>query len=191
LSVVYAIASGKEAARQIDKFLGGEGKVKDLIKKDVKDASLEKIEDFANLKRIDMPILNIKDRKTSFKLIELGYDKGLAIREAIRCLRCDLRADIPPSPRPPEFMFEMDKSNIENLPEAEGVVQLLDEKMNVIAISGSANIKKYLEEKLNSSTKAKFYIYELDPMYTKRESELLQEYLRKHGRLPEGEEDLF
>jgi len=191
LSVVYAIASGKEAAQQIDKFLGGEGKVKDLIKKDVKDASLEKIEDFANLKRIDMPILNIKDRKTSFKLIELGYDKGLAIREAIRCLRCDLRADIPPSPRPPEFMFEMDKSNIENLPEAEGVVQLLDEKMNVIAISGSANIKKYLEEKLNSSTKAKFYIYELDPMYTKRESELLQEYLRKHGRLPEGEEDLF
>jgi hypothetical protein len=33
-------------------------------------------------------------------------------------------------------------------------------------------------------------MFEKAPMYTKRESELLQEFLQQHGRLPEGNDEL-
>ena len=41
---------------------------------------------------------------------------------------------------------------------------------------------------------ASFFLYEEEKMYTKRESELLQNYLSQHGRLPKGNDlpdDLF
>ena len=48
------------------------------------------------------------------------------------------------------------------------------------------------EKIVQTSTKAKFFLYEEDPMYSKRESELIQDYLREHGCMPpgEGEDDL-
>jgi len=42
--------------------------------------------------------------------------------------------------------------------------------------------------------KARYFMYEEEPMYTKRESELLQQYIAQHGQMPEGNrelEDLF
>ncbi len=34
--------------------------------------------------------------------------------------------------------------------------------------------------------KAKFFAFEEEPMYTKRESELLQMYIQQHGQMPGG-----
>ena len=54
-----------------------------------------------------------------------------------------------------------------------------------------------LQEKLNSETKAKYFWFEPDPMYTKRESELIQQFLQQFGKMPEGDgegddlDDLF
>ncbi len=31
---------------------------------------------------------------------------------------------------------------------------------------------------------ARFFVWEADPMYTKRESELIQQFLQQHGQLP-------
>ncbi len=73
-------------------------------------------------------------------------------------------------------------------------MQLLDEKKRIIYIAGTPNLKQALKEQLYSNQKARFFIYEEDPMYTKRESELIQRFLQKHGHLPpqnEDVEDLF
>jgi predicted metal-dependent HD superfamily phosphohydrolase len=48
---------------------------------------------------------------------------------------------------------------------------------------------------LKSYEKAKYFVWEEEPMYTKRESELLQQFMQRYGKMPEGnagiEEDLF
>ncbi len=47
-----------------------------------------------------------------------------------------------------------------------------------------------LEEHLSTNYNARFFNYEEDPMYIKRESELLQHFMQEFGRFPEGNEDL-
>ncbi|KUK52289.1 MAG: Putative dehydrogenase [Desulfotomaculum sp. 46_296] len=42
---------------------------------------------------------------------------------------------------------------------------------------------------MEDGSNAQFFIYEEEPMYTKRESELLQMYLQEHGKLPSGSDD--
>ena len=57
------------------------------------------------------------------------------------------------------------------------------------AIKGVDNIKQALSEIVETSDKAKYFLCDRDPMYSKRESELIQEYLQQHGRMPAGEGD--
>lgn len=80
------------------------------------------------------------------------------------------------------------------VPEVEGIYQLLDEQENVIYIKGAINLQRELEEQLELYEKARYFTYEEEPMYTKRESQLLQQYIAEHGQMPEGNrelEDLF
>jgi hypothetical protein len=62
-------------------------------------------------------------------------------------------------------------------------------------VDGNSNIRKGMQEVLNSGDdwvqKAKYLHFEETLMYTMRESELIQQYLQEHGKLPEGNEDLF
>lgn len=77
-SVVEAIASGREAAMIIDKYLGGDGDIEEsLYDKEVPNPLIGTIENFANLNRI--------------KHISQGCE---ACSEASRCLQCDLRLQI-------------------------------------------------------------------------------------------------
>jgi formate dehydrogenase beta subunit len=75
------------------------------------------------------------------------------------------------------------------VPELAGVYQLLDGEKAVLAIKGVINMHQALEEELGSNDQACFFIFEEDEMYTKRESELLQQYLQQHGELPGGGAD--
>jgi hypothetical protein len=61
--------------------------------------------------------------------------------------------------------------------------------MVVYAIKGVDDIKQALSEIVETSERAKYFLYDQDPMYSKRESELIQEYLQQHGRMPAGERD--
>jgi hypothetical protein len=54
-------------------------------------------------------------------------------------------------------------------------------------IKGTANLRSDLESELDSA--ARFFEFEEDPMYSKRESELLQQHLQKYGEMPSGGED--
>jgi hypothetical protein len=49
------------------------------------------------------------------------------------------------------------------------------------------HVCQLLEEIENE--KAKFIAFEVEPMYTKRESELLQMYMQQFGKLPGGGDD--
>ncbi|KKL51446.1 hypothetical protein LCGC14_2295390 [marine sediment metagenome] len=57
-------------------------------------------------------------------------------------------------------------------------------------IQGTDNLRLALEEQLSTNLNACFFNYEEDPMYTKRESELLQQFMQEFGRFPEENEDL-
>lgn len=63
-------------------------------------------------------------------------------------------------------------------------------RKNIIYIAGTPNLKQALEEQLSSRKDARYFNYEEDPMYTKRESELIQQFLQEHGHLPPGNQEV-
>jgi predicted molibdopterin-dependent oxidoreductase YjgC len=100
-------------------------------------------------------------------------------------------------PLPPEEYSYFDEENIEGVPEAEGVITLLDEFKRVIYIKGADNIREALKDKLSLKDRVKYFKYEISKMYTMRESEELQAYIQKWRRMPQlneeevMEDDLF
>ncbi|MEM3011074.1 MAG: FAD-dependent oxidoreductase [Candidatus Bathyarchaeia archaeon] len=195
-SIVEAIASGRKAATAIDKYLGGNGTIDEtFIAKEKPSPWIGRKEGFAYKRRVEMPCLPVEKRQGNFAEVELGFDEKLAREEAERCLRCDLRLTIKQPVLPPEKWMKFEPSFVEKAPQSEGVFQLLDENKKVIYIKGTINLRKELEEQLKTNKKAKFFLYEEAKMFTMRESELLQQFLKKHGKLPEQniglEEDLY
>jgi len=191
LSVVEAIEMGRKAAISIDKYLGGNGNIDEtLIELDAPNPWFGREEDFFDRPRAHMPCLPLTDRITSFSEIELGLDEKIAMEEANRCLKCDLRLEISSIILPPEKWLILTHELIQNTPATEGAFQLLDEAKQIIFIQGTPNLRQALEEQLNINEKARYFGYKEDPMYTKKESELLQQYMQKFGRMPEGNEDI-
>ncbi len=189
-SVIDAIALGQKAAMAMDKYLGGNGNIQEvLLEKEDPDPYLGKEEGFADKPMIKMPVLSMEER-AGFGQIELGYDESSAMEEAKRCLRCDLRLTLGCNPLPPEKWLELTEENIAAVPDSEGVFQLLDESKMIIYISGVMNMQGALNEQLQTRENAKFFLWEEDKMYTKRESELIQQFLQVHGKLPEGNDEL-
>jgi len=95
-TVVDAVASGKIAADSIDKFLRGEE-----IKRDYKltrpsryieplELSDEELEELLTAKRPTMAQLSPAERKSHFQEVDQGLTEEQAIKEAKRCLRCEL-----------------------------------------------------------------------------------------------------
>jgi NADPH-dependent glutamate synthase beta subunit-like oxidoreductase len=192
-SVIEAIAAGRKAASSIDKYLGGQGDIEEtLLEPEAPNPHLGREESFADEKRITVPCLPLQKRLESFDTVELGLGKEEATNEAGRCLRCDLRLTFhKPTLAPKEELWvELSAENISQCPEKEGVYQLLDKDKNVIYIKGATNLRQALEEQLQSNAKAAFFLHEAEPMYTKRESELLQQYMAQHGQMPEGNREL-
>jgi NADPH-dependent glutamate synthase beta subunit-like oxidoreductase/NAD-dependent dihydropyrimidine dehydrogenase PreA subunit len=196
-SIVEASASGRKAAQAIDKYLGGSGNIDEqLVIVEKASPWLGREEDFPFRRRAKMPTLPIEKRSGNFAEVELGLDKKTAFEEAKRCLRCDLRLQIVQPTLPPEKWLKYETANVASVPGTEGVFQLLDENKMVIYIKGAINLRKELEEQLAADNKkAKYFVFEEAKMFTMRESELLQQFLKKYGKLPEQnigiEEDLY
>jgi NADPH-dependent glutamate synthase beta subunit-like oxidoreductase len=106
-SIIEAIQHGRMAASEIDKFLGGTGQVEQkFMPEDIENPYIGREEKFAYKKRISMPTLPVDKRKNNFALVDLGIDEKLAIEEAERCLKCQLRLKISQAPLPPEQQTE-------------------------------------------------------------------------------------
>jgi NADPH-dependent glutamate synthase beta subunit-like oxidoreductase len=197
-SVIEAVADGASAASAIDKYLGGDGNIYSIFAAPSElNPHIGNVEGFAKMGRVDPPKISAKVRIKNFEMVENCYNENQAKQEATRCLRCDLRLNILPVMFPPDKWMELNEDNVAEVPAVEGVFQLRDENKVVIVIKGSQNIQTDLREKLSSGTKAKYFWFEPDPMYTKRESELIQQFLQQFGKMPEGDgeddklDDLF
>jgi hypothetical protein len=197
-SVVEAIADGASAASAIDKFLGGEGNIYQTFAIPTEiNQCIGKVDGFTELKRVSIPKINPDIRNESFEMVENSYTENQAKQESLRCLKCNLRLEIKPVTFPPDNWLELNNDNVAEVPAVEGVYQLRDENKVIIVIKGTPNIQSDLREKLNSDTKARYFWFESDPMYTKRESELIQQFLQQFGKMPEGDgegddlDDLF
>ncbi len=86
--------------------------------------------------------------------------------------------------------LKLTKENLLIVPETEGAIQVINEKQAIILIQGTSNLRLTLEEQLNTNRKVCYFNYDEDLMYTKRESELLQQFMQEFGRFPEENEDL-
>jgi NADPH-dependent glutamate synthase beta subunit-like oxidoreductase/ferredoxin len=184
-SVVDAVAAGKQAAAAIDRYLGGDGVIAERwVEAPAPDSYLGREEGFAERPRLHPPCLAPSERK-GFDPIEMSYEREAAVQEAGRCLQCDLRVQMSPVVLPPEKWLPFDVENVARVPHAEGVYLLLDEDKKVISIKGVTDLRSALEDQLTSNPKARFFEFEEDKMYTKRETELMQVY-----GLVGGDEDL-
>jgi predicted HD phosphohydrolase len=61
---------------------------------------------------------------------------------------------------------------------------LLNEEKEVLHIAGTTNLHQDLTEQLSTNETARRFVCETDPMYTKRESELIQQCLQRQGQMP-------
>jgi len=157
--------------------------------------NLGRDEGFASRSRAKVPKLDASSRISGFEEVSLGYNHDQAVAEARRCLQCDLRLLLGCNPAPPEHVFPFDEEHIIDVPEAEGVFQLYDEKRNMLAIRGTANLRQELLLVLEDNDKAAWFEFEKDKIYSQRESQLIQKYLQEHGQMPGGwaddPDDLF
>ncbi|MDP6127922.1 MAG: FAD-dependent oxidoreductase [Dehalococcoidales bacterium] len=102
-SVVQAIAGGRTTASSIDKYLGGNGDIAEiLVDPAVGSLYLGAREKFGGRLRQEMPTSPADERKTNFGEVELGYGQSEGFEEADRCLQCHLRLEILGASLPPE-----------------------------------------------------------------------------------------
>jgi len=194
-SIVHAIAAGRKAAASMDKALGGNGDLEEvLFEKGSPHPYLGRHEGFASWPREKAREIAPERRHESFLEVALGYSDEQALREAKRCLQCDLRLSIRGNPLPPGRQLAFNKDKVEQVPEAEGVYRLYDGERRVRTIKGTANLRQDLLRAIEEGEKAAWFDFEKSPMYSLRESELIQAYLQEHGHMPGGardDEDLF
>lgn len=94
-SVIMAIESGRQAAAQIDRFLGGDGDISEtLAPVEKSDGYIGCIEGFGYLERKEPAVDPAETRQDNFGLFDHGLCDQDACAEAGRCLQCDLRLDI-------------------------------------------------------------------------------------------------
>jgi NADPH-dependent glutamate synthase beta subunit-like oxidoreductase len=87
-SVIEAIAAGRQGAISVDRYLGGDGIIEEVLvpREEVELPHVEEGEKHRPLLR-SLPLAR---RLDSFTEVESGFGPKLAIEESKRCLRCDL-----------------------------------------------------------------------------------------------------
>jgi len=94
-TVVEAIGDGKKAAMAIDKYLGGDGALKDTFRDRLVNlvVSYDEEEYQKERKRLEAPTMPLSERYKNFKEVVLPYPSKAAVEEAKRCLHCYLRQE--------------------------------------------------------------------------------------------------
>lgn len=94
-SVIEAIAGGREAASVIDKYLGGDGDISEvLVEREAPSQYIGHVDGFASLERTEAEMMEPEKRKAGFDAIEKPFSCEQAKCEAERCLQCDLRTTL-------------------------------------------------------------------------------------------------
>lgn len=94
-SVIMAIASGREAAAEIDRYLGGDGDISEVLAPVQKaDPFIGQCPGFGYQNRKQPDIDEAAVRSDSFALYDHGIRDSEICEEAGRCLQCDLRLTV-------------------------------------------------------------------------------------------------
>ncbi len=94
-SVVMAVQSGREAASEIDQYLGGNGDISEkLIPAETPNPYIGQYPGFGYEKRKKSETLSFGERSNNFDLVDHGICEDDICTEASRCLQCDLRLQI-------------------------------------------------------------------------------------------------
>ena len=92
-TIADSIASGKLAAVSINKFLRDEPVVREysVTAPSPYVEPVKRTEEVLELRRFPMPCASAAERVRNFGVVELGLTEEMARKEALRCLRCDMR----------------------------------------------------------------------------------------------------
>ena len=94
-SVIQAIVGGRQAAEQMDIYLGGNGDISEqLVERTTPNPCIGQVEGFADLARVNPDMISLEERCTGFTPVEKPFTCDQAKCEAGRCLQCDLRLNI-------------------------------------------------------------------------------------------------
>lgn len=94
-SVIAAIAAGRHAAEEMDKYLGGNGDISEtLVDEEIPKPYIGHVDGFAELERVKPEIAEVGERIMGFSLAEQPFTCEQAQCEAQRCLQCDLRLNL-------------------------------------------------------------------------------------------------
>jgi NADPH-dependent glutamate synthase beta subunit-like oxidoreductase len=186
-TVIHAIAAGRQAAAAMDRALGGDGDIEEvLLELEVPSQYVGRDEGFDSRSREKAPELDLSQRQRGFAEVVVGFSEDQAIAEAGRCLQCDLRLTMGRNPSPPDRVVPFDEKHVNQVPEAEGVFRLYDPDRNVLAIRGTANLRESLLRALQDSPHTAGFDFQEDKMYSQRESEWIQQHVQEHGEMPGG-----
>jgi len=137
-----------------------------------------------------MPVLPAELRASGFCRVELGYNPEQAATEAGRCLQCDLRTLLRKAEFPPDLWLPFNAAGVERVPsDLEGVYLLANADKQIIKIKGTGTLRTDLQMDVERNGQARYFRFEEHRLYSKRESELLQQYMQEHGRMPAGAAD--
>lgn len=94
-SVIQAIVGGREAAEQMDIYLGGNGDISEqLVERTTPNPCIGQVEGFADLARVNPDMISLDERCAGFTPVEKPLTCDQAKCEAGRCLQCDLRLNV-------------------------------------------------------------------------------------------------
>ena len=94
-SVIQAIESGRQAASQIDRWLGGDGDISEVLAPEQNaDSCIGHVDGFGYLERKAPQVDSVEKRSDNFNLFDYGICDADICGETERCLQCDLRLKI-------------------------------------------------------------------------------------------------
>jgi formate dehydrogenase (NADP+) beta subunit len=186
-SLIEAVAQGRKAAAAMDAFLGGDGNIEEKLLPEEWDTDpYIGREDGFNTKKRFHPIFIANDQRNNWNEVELGFDHATAQTEALRCLKCNLAANLEGMVLPPEAWLELNADTVVSVSTEAGVYQLLDADKKVLAIKGVENMREGLEAMLDKADLAPFFVVEEAPFFSQRENQLIQAYMQQYGGMPPG-----
>ena len=87
--LIDAVASGKSAARSVYQYLTGKTLERELIETHVVLDQYRRERGYESIRRVEVPTIEPEERlKHPENIVERGYDREQAMREASRCLDC-------------------------------------------------------------------------------------------------------
>lgn len=94
--VIDTIAQARMVSELMDKYLGGDGQIEEMLIERDASPKIGKIEKFFEIPRQEMEVKSSDERKSNFEPISDGLSCEQADCESGRCLQCDLRKEITP-----------------------------------------------------------------------------------------------